>query len=145
MRTSCIPSANNSLAFASASTGLSCRKETQPSPETVVCADTRYDNGQTLKIANDILDHYGGLWEAKMGEIKVRRHQVDRVLDSFGIKAHDARDRAAAARRPGLHFNFIIGPFWVSPHSHRRTSGERIFYAYSDNVARTVAGGTALP
>ncbi len=51
MRTSCIPSANSSIAFVSASPGLSHRKDTPPSPETVVCTDIMYDNGQTLKIA----------------------------------------------------------------------------------------------
>src|SRR6266542_385826 len=51
MRTSCIPSANSSIAFVSASPGLSHRKDTPPSPETVVCTDIMYDNDQTLKIA----------------------------------------------------------------------------------------------
>ena len=116
MRTSCIPSANNSIAFVRASTGLSRRKDTPPSPETVVCTDTLYVNGQTLKIARDILVYDGRLWqETKKGKIKVRHYPLDRVLDSFAINAHHARDRAAAARRPGLHFNFITGPFWVSP------------------------------
>ncbi len=82
----------------------------------MVCADTLYDNGQTLKIARDILVYDGRLWqETKKGKIKVRHYPLDRVLDSFAINAHHARDRAAAARRPGLHFNFITGPFWVSP------------------------------
>jgi hypothetical protein len=39
------------LAFVSASPGLSHRKDTPPSPETVVCTDITYDNDQTLKIA----------------------------------------------------------------------------------------------
>src|SRR5260370_7461715 len=51
MGTSFIPSANSSIAFVSASPGLSHRKDTPPSPETVVCTDIMYDNGQTLKIA----------------------------------------------------------------------------------------------
>src|SRR6266567_8863454 len=51
MRTSCIPSANSSIAFVSASPGLSHRKDTPPSPETVVRTDITYDNDQTLKIA----------------------------------------------------------------------------------------------
>src|SRR6266516_3361162 len=45
-----------------------------------------------------------------LGSLGVLTH-LDRALDSFAIRAHHARDRAAAARRPGLHFNFITGPF----------------------------------
>jgi rubredoxin len=44
----------------------------------------------------------------------------------FAIKAHHSKDRAAAARRPGLHFNFITGPILSVPRTYlnaRRAKG----------------------